>query len=109
MTLDTSVLVLLTIISAATPLLLAALGELVVEKSGVLNLGIEGMMLAGAVAAFAVAVGTVWLGVFGAPCSRSSFLACHLPLIAESHLSHTRRILSRKENKNQFLRNQIPG
>ena len=41
---------------ASTPILLAALGELVVEKSGVLNLGIEGMMLIGAVTAFAVAV-----------------------------------------------------
>lgn len=48
---------LLTIIVAATPLLLAALGELVVEKAGVLNLGIEGMMLVGAVAGFILALG----------------------------------------------------
>ena len=38
-------------IAAATPLLLAAVGELVVEKVGVLNLGVEGMMLAGAIGA----------------------------------------------------------
>ena len=44
---------LLTIITAATPLLFAAIGEMVAEKSGVLNLGIEGMMLVGAVVAFA--------------------------------------------------------
>ncbi len=43
--------------TAATPLLFAALGELVVEKAGVLNLGIEGMMLVGAVVGFILALG----------------------------------------------------
>lgn len=46
------------IIISATPLLFAALGELVVEKSGVLNLGVEGMMIVGAIGGFAVALET---------------------------------------------------
>ncbi len=44
-------------IVAATPLIYAAIGELIVERSGILNLGVEGMMLIGAVTAFAVALG----------------------------------------------------
>jgi general nucleoside transport system permease protein len=43
---------------AATPLIFAAIGELVVEKSGVLNLGVEGMMITGAICGFATAVET---------------------------------------------------
>ncbi|HTZ01238.1 MAG TPA: ABC transporter permease [Xanthobacteraceae bacterium] len=44
--------IMLSVIAASTPLLLAAAGELVVERSGVLNLGVEGMMIMGAVCAF---------------------------------------------------------
>ncbi len=44
------------LIVASTPILLAALGELVVEKAGVLNLGVEGMMITGAIFGFAISV-----------------------------------------------------
>ena len=52
----------------ATPILLAALGELVTERSGVLNLGVEGMMLMSAFTAFMVTYfsGSIWLGVLAA-------------------------------------------
>lgn len=55
---DALTLLLLSVMTAATPLLLAAVGELITEKSGVLNLGVEGMMIVGAVCAFAVSVST---------------------------------------------------
>jgi simple sugar transport system permease protein len=53
------------IMAASTPLLLAASGELIAEKSGVLNLGVEGMMLIGAIAGFATAhaTGNAYAGV----------------------------------------------
>ncbi|MBW0158908.1 ABC transporter permease [Sedimentimonas flavescens] len=47
-----------TLMAASTPVLLAATGELIAEKAGVLNLGVEGMMIMGAMAGFAVAVTT---------------------------------------------------
>lgn len=52
------ILLLSALLVAATPILFAALGELVVERAGVLNLGVEGMMITGAVAGFIVAVQT---------------------------------------------------
>jgi len=45
--------IILSVIAASTPLLLAASGELVVERSGVLNLGVEGMMIVGSACGFA--------------------------------------------------------
>ena len=62
---DILIAIFITLIGASTPILLAALGELVVEKSGVLNLGVEGMMLIGAVTAFAITynTGNPWLGI----------------------------------------------
>jgi simple sugar transport system permease protein len=60
-----------TMIRLATPLLIAAMGELVAERSGVMNLGVEGMMLMGALVGYMVALSTDsnWIGILGAALS----------------------------------------
>ena len=59
--------IILAVLAASTPLLLAATGELVTERAGVLNLGVEGMMIVGAACGF----GGAWLSgsvIIGALC-----------------------------------------
>ncbi len=52
----------------ATPIIFATLGEILSERAGVLNLGIEGIMLMGAMTGFLVtfSTGSIWLGVLSA-------------------------------------------
>ncbi|GGE40043.1 ABC transporter permease [Primorskyibacter flagellatus] len=52
------VLLVASLMVAATAVMIAAIGELIVERAGVLNLGVEGMMITGAICGFAVAVQT---------------------------------------------------
>ena len=65
---DQLVPILVATLVAGTPLVYAALGELVVERSGVLNMGVEGMMVIGAVVAFITmsATGSLFLAVVAA-------------------------------------------
>ncbi len=80
--------ILLTVITASTPLVIAALGELVTERSGVLNLGVEGMMIIGAVAAFVGAQlsGSPYVGILcgiaGGAVSSQLFAFLTLTLVA---------------------------
>lgn len=68
MTLEVLLTALKAAIPAGTPLLLGTLGEIYAERSGVLNLGVEGMMIMGAVTGFGVtlATGNAWLGITAA-------------------------------------------
>ena len=83
---DTIVFTLLTVIGAATPLVYAGIGELVTERSGVLNLGVEGLLLVGAVAAFAAAQITgsgalgILAGAFAGACLALVFAVLTLSL-----------------------------
>ena len=65
---DVLIPILVSTVIAATPLIYAALGELVTERAGVLNLGVEGMMLVGAITGFAVGLssGSLVLGYLAA-------------------------------------------
>ena len=68
MNIDTWITIAASAVGAATPLVYAALGELIAERAGVLNLGVEGMMLVGAMSGFAVGVssGSLVLGYLAA-------------------------------------------
>ncbi|HCU23352.1 MAG TPA: ABC transporter permease [Candidatus Atribacteria bacterium] len=55
-------------VRSGTPILFATLGEIIIEKSGILNLGLEGIMLIGALTGFSVSLasGNPWLGIIAA-------------------------------------------
>ncbi len=73
------VLTLAASMAAAVPIALAALGELLAEKAGVINLGVEGMMLIGAVTAFQVgdASGSLWLALLAGSLAGAVFASIH--------------------------------
>ena len=66
-------------LQAATLLFIAALGELITEKSGILNLGVEGMISVGAVTGFMTAINTenIFLAVLVGVLSSSAFASIH--------------------------------
>lgn len=69
--------IILAVLAASTPLLIAASGELVVERAGVLNLGVEGMMIVGAACGFAGAWATGSIAI-GAICGIGAGMALSL-------------------------------
>ncbi|HIP93774.1 MAG TPA: ABC transporter permease, partial [Leucothrix sp.] len=79
----------LTIITAATPLLFAALGELITEKSGVLNLGVEGMMIMGAVIGFVLVhyTGSPVVAILGSMVAGALLAAVFVVLVLVFHAS----------------------
>src|ERR1700722_9387843 len=66
-------------IRVSTPFLFVSLGELVTEKSGRINLGLEGILIMGAMSGFGLAylTGSAWLGVLAAGCVGILFGALH--------------------------------
>lgn len=76
------VLILATAVTAGTPILFAALGELLAERAGIINLGVEGMMLIGAVCGFiaALSFSNPWAGVLAAILAGGVVAAIHAVL-----------------------------
>jgi simple sugar transport system permease protein len=87
-TIDPALLIAALMVSA-TPILLAAIGEMVTEKSGVLNLGVEGMMIFGAVAGFVIGLntGSALLG-FAAAALAGALLSLAFGLLTQYLLSN---------------------
>ena len=79
MNLDLLVPLLAAAVQSGTPVLFATLGEMFTEKSGVLNLGVEGMMLCGALAAFVTSLytGSPWLALLAGGAAASLVGALH--------------------------------
>lgn len=78
-TADLFMAILATAVTAGTPILFAALGEVLAERAGVLNLGLEGIMLVGAVTGFMVTVHSSdpWLGFLGAVLAGGAMALIH--------------------------------
>lgn len=84
---------LILLLAAATPILFAALGELVVERAGVLNLGVEGMMIVGALAGFAAAV-TTGSAAFGFVAAALAGAVLSLPFAALTQVLLSNQVAS---------------
>ncbi|TEB14537.1 Branched-chain amino acid transport system / permease component [Pelotomaculum sp. FP] len=82
MTNDILIAILATSVMVGTPILFASLGEILTERAGILNLGVEGVMLVGAVSGFAVALFShnPWLGVTGAMLAGGALALAHAVL-----------------------------
>jgi len=76
---DQLILLLAAAVTSGAPLIFAGIGEVLAERSGVLNLGVEGMMLIGAVAGFAAVVAThdPWVGALTAMAAGAALAAGH--------------------------------
>lgn len=77
--LEVIVSILAATIPSGTPILFATLGEIVTERSGVLNLGVEGMLSFGALVAFVISLqtGSPWLGFLAGGCAGAALGAIH--------------------------------